>query len=110
MAFLNMHDAAIDRLDLTPYQNNWCCVCGRPRQHGHHVVFRSHGGKDSHIVPLCAACHDKAHAHRLWFKALDGRLWALEVDEPCSIDTAYWGDGKWHDLLERQSAIKELNN
>ncbi len=36
-----------------------CFDCGRPADHGHHVVPESRGG--SRVVPLCTPCHAKAH-------------------------------------------------
>ena len=39
-----------------------CINCGLPSEHDHHVVPRSLGGVAT--VPLCGACHGKAHGHR----------------------------------------------
>lgn len=36
-----------------------CFECGKPAEYNHHVVPRSRGG--TRTVPLCAACHGKAH-------------------------------------------------
>ena len=36
-----------------------CWECGAPATEWHHVVPRSLGG--TRTVPLCCACHDKAH-------------------------------------------------
>ena len=38
-----------------------CFECGEPAEYAHHVVPRSRGG--TMTVPLCGACHAKAH-HR----------------------------------------------
>jgi len=45
---------------------NTCCLCGRyvdPGVKWHHVIFRSHGGKDTaqNGVTLCMDCHSIAH-------------------------------------------------
>mgnify|MGYP003527105834 FL=1 len=39
-----------------------CVNCGAAAEHDHHVVPRSLGGVAT--VPLCAACHGKAHGGR----------------------------------------------
>ncbi len=36
-----------------------CLECGGPVEHRHHVVPETLGGNV--CVPLCEACHDKAH-------------------------------------------------
>lgn len=41
-----------------------CFECGGPAQHGHHVVPVSRGGTKT--VPLCEACHAKAHHADGW--------------------------------------------
>lgn len=38
-----------------------CFECGGAARHDHHVIPRSRGGRNT--VPLCEACHAKAH-HR----------------------------------------------
>jgi len=45
-----------------------CFECGAPAEYDHHVVPRSKGGV--HTVPLCAACHGKAHDRRMNTKSL----------------------------------------
>ena len=72
--FLNEYDRALNALDLTPYQKEWCCVCGKKRQHGHHVIPRSHGGKKRHVISLCAKCHSDVHQRRIRLYALGGCL------------------------------------
>jgi 5-methylcytosine-specific restriction endonuclease McrA len=41
-----------------------CVVCGKPGWEVHHVVYRSHGGKDEprNLALLCKVCHEDAHA------------------------------------------------
>jgi hypothetical protein len=36
-----------------------CVVCGRPADHAHHYLRRSHGGADDewNMLPLCHRCH-----------------------------------------------------
>lgn len=39
-----------------------CSVCGQVRGIGfHHVIFRSHGGTDGPVLPLCLKCHNSIH-------------------------------------------------
>lgn len=40
-----------------------CVVCGRPAVDVHHIMFRSHGGKDElqNVVCLCRKHHIAAH-------------------------------------------------
>lgn len=47
-------------------QDGICPLCGKPRQHYHHIVERSKGSFDrpDNIVQLCADCHRKAHTDR----------------------------------------------
>lgn len=40
--------------------NLTCFECGSPARHAHHVVPKSRGGQRT--IPLCVACHHKAHA------------------------------------------------
>jgi 5-methylcytosine-specific restriction endonuclease McrA len=41
-----------------------CRVCGTPGNQAHHLVYRSHGGKDtpSNLVWCCSTCHRLIHA------------------------------------------------
>jgi len=41
-----------------------CVVCDKPGREVHHVVYRSHGGKDEprNLALLCKVCHEDAHA------------------------------------------------
>jgi 5-methylcytosine-specific restriction endonuclease McrA len=41
-----------------------CRVCKGPGNHIHHIVYRSHGGKDvpSNLILTCADCHRDIHA------------------------------------------------
>jgi len=41
-----------------------CRVCKGPGQHVHHIVYRSHGGKDApnNLVWVCTQCHADIHA------------------------------------------------
>lgn len=99
---MNNYDKALDTLDLSPYRREWCCVCGQPKTDGHHVVYRSHGGKDKHIISLCRECHRLAHVARLRFKASADILWALESTCAISIDAALTRPpSRWLDLRRR---------
>jgi len=44
-----------------------CVECGDAAEHDHHVIPKSRGG--TFTVPLCAACHARAHD-------LSGTVWA----------------------------------
>lgn len=41
-----------------------CRVCKGPGNHVHHLVYRSHGGRDipSNLILTCADCHADIHA------------------------------------------------
>jgi hypothetical protein len=74
---MNHQKQALEALDLTAYGKEWCCVCGRPAGHRHHLAYRSHGGVGT--VSLCADCHRREHAHRLAFLAKEGELYVCVV-------------------------------
>lgn len=40
-----------------------CRGCGKPGEEVHHIIFRSHGGKDepNNLVTICRNCHNQAH-------------------------------------------------
>ena len=46
-------------------QEGRCCLCGRPIEHYHHIVPKSHGGSDrpDNIAGLCGQCHSEVHVH-----------------------------------------------
>lgn len=55
-----------------------CLECGTRSTEVHHLLFRSHGGKNNieNLVALCRKCHDKAHQSREfnnYLKHLNGR-------------------------------------
>jgi 5-methylcytosine-specific restriction endonuclease McrA len=41
-----------------------CRVCGKPGSQAHHIVYRSHGGKDEprNLIWTCLNCHRLIHA------------------------------------------------
>ena len=46
-----------------------CRVCGKQASDIHHILFRSHGGKDepSNLVCLCREHHEMAHSdEKVW--------------------------------------------
>lgn len=47
-----------------------CRVCAGRGNHHHHIVYRSHGGKDveSNVILTCTDCHKGIHAH-IWIVA-----------------------------------------
>lgn len=42
----------------------WCRR--RDRLCGHHIVFRSHGGRDeaTNLLTMCCSCHEDFHVHK----------------------------------------------
>ena len=46
------------------HEHGRCVVCGKPGHEVHHVVYRSHGGRDvpDNLALLCVRCHEDAHA------------------------------------------------
>ena len=48
-------------------EEHLCGVCTRVRGVGlHHIVFRSRGGHEGPVIPLCLACHSNLHAEGIW--------------------------------------------
>lgn len=49
---------------ITNYED-YCIICGEPRQHVHHLVFgnakRRLADTDGLTCPLCRECHEKIH-------------------------------------------------
>lgn len=49
---------------LTNY-DNICVICGKPKQHIHHLVFgvglRVLADEDKLITPICEECHSEIH-------------------------------------------------
>lgn len=47
-----------------------CRVCGSKAVDVHHIIFRSHGGKDEpdNLICLCRRCHEKAHADEPYWR------------------------------------------
>lgn len=88
---MNMYD--IELMSATTIRGDRCIVCGRPASENHHLVYRSHGGKDGPTVPLCgfgntSGCHGAVHANRLHFRYMNGQLEYLLTDEPVKVDAA----------------------
>ena len=49
--------------------NHECRICGNNQIQIHHIIFRSHGGKNTkeNLITLCKHHHDKAHKNeREW--------------------------------------------
>lgn len=46
-----------------------CFECGAPAKHNHHVIPQSLGGTKT--VPLCEACHPKAHGEKGYWTTSD---------------------------------------
>jgi len=50
---------------LVKARDRHCRVCkSAPGEHAHHIVYRSHGGKDvpSNLLWVCGQCHQDIHA------------------------------------------------
>jgi len=105
---MNLYDEAIDQIDLAPYRHEWCCVCGRKYREKHHVIPRSHGGKDKHIIHLCSACHREAHSYTILFIAYEGHLMAYQAFRPISIDEAVLNMSGWYSLFEIEKKYRAL--
>lgn len=62
-------DREFNRLKKSMWEQKgrFCIYCGKPAQEFHHIVPRHAGGdnRPSNIVPLCSACHKKAHSRRV---------------------------------------------
>lgn len=45
--------------------DNFCMVCGKPREHVHHLIFgrglRELADQDELTAPLCSSCHNQIH-------------------------------------------------
>ena len=59
--------------------NYQCRVCGNNQIQIHHIVFRSHGGKDTpeNLIALCFRCHAQAHSNE---KSWRSWLFDLQAD------------------------------
>lgn len=53
--------------------NGLCVLCGSQANDVHHIIFRSHGGKDdvNNCVCLCRECHELAHGLHKYVSAND---------------------------------------
>ncbi len=61
-----------------------CVVCGRPKDHIHHLVYgrgvRDLSDADGLTVPLCYDCHKKVHEFSGAWSKIAGQL-AFELDQ-----------------------------
>lgn len=79
-------------MDAPSLKRPWCVVCGKPATNLHHVIPKSHGGKDGPVLSLCgmgnaSGCHGKFHSHLLHARYADG--WeVLETDVPTKYQSA----------------------
>ena len=58
------------------------CVCGAVSVDLHHVISKGQGGSDhySNLIPLCRACHERAHTDREFYESLK-KLKSLTTNE-----------------------------
>ena len=96
---VNEYDRAL--MAAPSVEGDCCAVCGRFPVEKHHVVFRSRGGSNGAVIPLCgfgntSGCHGLAHSYRLHFRYEDGWEYFL-ADEPVKYDKALGMDG-WRRL------------
>lgn len=68
------------------FRDDWMCrACGNRRTlDPHHVIYRSHGGKDelNNLLILCRRCHDDEHEKRLRIEIIT----VLSTD----LDVKFW--------------------
>ena len=88
-------------MDKPSIELPWCPFCGKPATNRHHIVYRSHGGKDGPTVTVCgfgnaSGCHGKLHSHRLHMRYTD-RWEYLETKEPTKEQIAQQMEG-WRPL------------
>ena len=102
---MNCYDKEIAAVDLSPYRQGWCAVCGLPiLLEKHHIVYKSHGGNNRHIIHLCQQCHRRVHNHTITFCALYGQLYVLLTICPVSIDFAMTVTEGWASMEELAEA------
>ena len=114
---LNELDANNMRGCSVRYDPPRCAVCGRyGRVEEHHVVKRSHGGKEGPTIMLCGfgnnlkdadgryLCHGRAEQHMLHFRwhAADPR------EGEWDADGGFFGEG-WWEYLETKVPMKYGN-
>lgn len=74
-----------------------CFECGSPKEHDHHVIPRSRGGKKT--IPLCVPCHNRVHEAQMGSAAL-----VKEGIRKARENGVDWGKarrGKHRDKIER---------
>ena len=56
----------LDFWDYAPGEFIPCTNCGANSVDLHHLIFKSHGGKDTveNLAPVCRECHNIAHDHK----------------------------------------------
>jgi len=47
-----------------------CEICNSPAVEVHHILFKSHGGRDDieNLIALCRDCHNHAHSDRVIYE------------------------------------------
>lgn len=69
--------------------NNSCAICGMNTVELHHIIYRSHGGKNvkENIIPLCKLHHMLVHSNE--------KYW---VDNLLDLQRSKYGTIDKHDL------------
>ena len=67
-----------------------CRACGKPGFETHHIIYRSHGGRDTedNLVTTCATCHRAIHGHALAIIGHDAASARFEWDPRLKRRTA----------------------
>ena len=65
-------------------RDGWKCRHYNDRSglHPHHVIYKSHGGKDelNNLITLCHQCHlEGVHKHKLEITVLDKKIYNVVV-------------------------------
>lgn len=90
-----------------------CVVCSQVRGLGlHHAVFKSKGGKEGPVVPLCLRCHENVHQHE-WTLTLEADgLFLYDREGEVVFRLLRWplpGEaGQLVEMLDRVSEVEKL--
>lgn len=82
-----------------------------PGMHNHHIIFKSHGGKDEdwNKIPLCAACHEYVHGRNnpeLHGKKVTGRQYMIAILHSIYPNRAIWRWDKVLQILTKKEGVE----